>query len=122
LWRLQAGIDGLIHESEAGRLIAGASVHYGRVSSNVTSVHGNGSIGTTGIGLSSTLTWYDDSGFYLDGQAQVTRYDSHLYSTTAGQSLVNRNGGMGYAFGIEAGPRLALGGIWALTPQGQLTK
>ncbi|WP_163266230.1 autotransporter-associated beta strand repeat-containing protein [Chelativorans alearense] len=120
-WRLHAGIDGLLHEGESGHLVAGASMHYGSVSSNVMSAHGNGNIDTTGYGFGGTLTWYDNTGFYLDGQAQVTWYDSDLYSTTAGQSLVNDNDGTGYALSIEAGRRIALDETWALTPQAQLT-
>ncbi|WP_265518687.1 autotransporter-associated beta strand repeat-containing protein [Nitratireductor luteus] len=120
-WRFQTGADGLLHEGEAGRLVAGASVHYGSVSSKVTSAHGNGSIDTTGYGVGGTLTWYGNTGFYLDGQAQVTWFDSDLYSTTARQSLVNDNDGTGYALSIEAGQRIALNETWALTPQAQLT-
>lgn len=95
-------------------------MHYGSVSSKVTSAHGNGSIDTTGYGIGGTLTWYGNTGFYLDAQAQVTWYDSDLYSTTAGRSLVNDNDGTGYALSIEAGQRIALNEIWALTPQAQL--
>ncbi|MBB3594213.1 outer membrane autotransporter protein [Rhizobium sp. BK529] len=120
-WRLQTGADGLLHENDFGRLIAGASFHYGRISSDVTSVYGNGNIDTTGIGLDGTLTWYGNAGFYVDAQAQVTWYGSDLYSTTATRSLVNDNDGMGYALGIEAGQRIALDSTWALTPQAQLT-
>lgn len=120
IWRAEAGVDGLLHESEAGSLVAGASVHYGAVSSNVTSVHGNGSIVSNSIGIGGTLTWYDASGFYLDSQAKVTWYDSDLYSATAGQSLVSGNDGMGYGFSLEAGQRFVLDEAWALTPQAQL--
>lgn len=119
-WKLQAGVDGLLHESDAGRLVAGASILYGSVSSNVMSAHGNGGIDTTGYGFGGTLTWYGNAGFYLDGQAQVAWYESDLSSTTAGQRLVNDNDGIGYALSIEAGQRIALDGPWALTPQAQL--
>ncbi|MBX3501076.1 MAG: autotransporter outer membrane beta-barrel domain-containing protein [Alphaproteobacteria bacterium] len=120
-WRLQAGFDALLYESEAGRLIGGAAVHYGRIATSVTSAFGSGSIDTSGIGLTAALTWYDASGFYLDGQAQVTRYQSDLHSATARRILVNDNGGRGYALGIEAGQRIALDDALTLTPQAQLT-
>lgn len=120
-WRLQAGFDALLYESEAGRLIGGAAVHYGRIATSVTSAFGSGSIDTSGIGLTAALTWYDASGFYLDGQAQGTRYQSDLHSATARRSLVDDNGGRGYALGIEAGQRIALDDALTLTPQAQLT-
>jgi fibronectin-binding autotransporter adhesin len=119
-WKLQAGVDGQLHEGDSGRLIAGASILYGSVSSDVMSAHGNGGIDTTGYGFGGTLTWYGNAGFYLDGQAQMVWYDSDLSSTTAAQSLVNDNDGTGYALSVEAGQRIVLDGPWALTPQAQL--
>ncbi|WP_192814149.1 autotransporter outer membrane beta-barrel domain-containing protein [Nitratireductor pacificus] len=120
LWKMQAGADGLIHENENGRFIGGVSVHYGTVSSDVTSLFGNGSIDATGYGLSGTLTWYGNSGFYVDTQAQVTWFDSDLVSSAANRSLVSGNNGFGYAMGIEVGKRIALDKIWSVTPQAQL--
>ena len=77
-WKLQAGVDGLLHESEAGLLIGGLTVHYGTASSDVSSIFGDGSIDATGYGFGGTLTWYGNNGFYVDAQAQATWYDSDL--------------------------------------------
>ncbi|MAS12743.1 MAG: autotransporter outer membrane beta-barrel domain-containing protein [Nitratireductor sp.] len=120
LWKMQAGADGLIHENESGRFIGGVSVHYGTVSSEVTSLFGNGSIDSTGYGLSGTLTWYGNSGLYVDAQAQATWFDSDLASSTASRNLVSGNNGFGYALGVEVGKQIAVDEIWSVTPQAQL--
>jgi fibronectin-binding autotransporter adhesin len=96
------------------------TAQYGTVSSSIWSPYGLGVIDTTGYGVGATLTWYGENGFYMDGQAQVTWYDSDLLSATAGRSLVKGNGGMGYGISIEAGQRLTLSENWSLTPQAQL--
>lgn len=119
-WKLQVGIDTPLLESGAGRLVAGASIHYGEISSRIISVHGDGKIDSTGYGVNGTLTWHSNSGFYFDSQAQVTRYDSDLHSSTGERSLVDGNGGSGRALSVEVGQRIALDGAWALTPQAQL--
>jgi fibronectin-binding autotransporter adhesin len=119
-WKLQAGIDGLLREDETGQLIGGLFVQYGTVSTSVWSPYGVGSIDTTGYGLGATLTWYGDTGFYADAQAQITWYDSDLGSSTVGRNLVEDNDGVGYSLSVEAGKRIELGGNWSLTPQAQL--
>ena len=120
-WQLQVGSDGLLYSGADGRLVGGLSARYGTISAGVASVFGVGAIGSTAYGLSSTLTWYGNAGFYLDGQANLTWYDSNLFSTTAGTGLVSGNDGFGYAVGIEAGQQIALGPNWSITPQAQLT-
>ncbi|MGO4834011.1 autotransporter outer membrane beta-barrel domain-containing protein, partial [Rhizobiaceae sp. 2RAB30] len=119
-WKLQTGIEGLLAENDAGRFIGGVFLQYGTVSSDVRSVYGAGGVDTTGYGLGATLTWYGENGFYADGQAQVTWYDSDLASATAGRRLATGNGGVGYGLSIEAGREFALGGNWSVTPQAQL--
>ncbi|PRA80963.1 hypothetical protein CQ054_20695 [Ochrobactrum sp. MYb29] len=121
MWKLQAGVDGQLYENDAGKLIGGVTVHYGQVSTDITSVFGNGNIDTTGYGFGGTLTWYGNNGFYLDAQGQVTWYDSDLYSDTLRQGLADGSDGFGYALSLEAGKRIALNENWILTPQAQLT-
>ena len=74
-----------------------------------------------GADMAGTLTWYGDTGFYTDLQAQAMWYDSDLTSATAGRSLINGNKGFGYGFSAEAGRRIDLDNYWSLTPQAQLT-
>ncbi len=109
IWRLKAGVDTVLSEGANGQLIGGAAVHFGTASSDVSSIFGNGSIDATGYGVSGSLTWYGNTGFYADAQAQVTGYDSDPFSDTAGIGLVEGNDGVGYALGVELGQRIPIG-------------
>lgn len=121
LWRLQAGFDGLLYEADGvGKLIGGVTVHYGQASSDVTSIFGRGSIETDGYGFGGTLTWLSQNGFYVDGQASLTWFNSDLSSHTAKRGLADGNDGFGYAFSMEAGKKIEVGGNWTITPQAQL--
>ncbi len=120
IFRLQTGVDARLADNADGQLIGGLSVRYGRGSTSLHSVHGDGSIRTEGVGLDGTLTWYGDNGFYADAQGQASWYSSDLKSRTAGINLDKGNDGFGYAFSLEAGKRLNLDKRWSLTPQAQL--
>ncbi|TGV71937.1 autotransporter outer membrane beta-barrel domain-containing protein, partial [Mesorhizobium sp. M00.F.Ca.ET.158.01.1.1] len=85
LWRVQAGLDGQLAQMASGVLIGGVTVHYGTVKSDISSAFGLGSIDTTGYGFGGTLTWYGNSGFYVDAQAELTWFDSDLSSATLGK-------------------------------------
>ncbi|MGZ2426290.1 autotransporter family protein [Rhizobium laguerreae] len=119
-WTLQAGVDGMLRESEAGALIGGINFHMNTASADISSRFGKGDIDTTGYGFDGTLTWYGNGGFYLDTQAAVTWYDSDLKSSTLQTSLADGNDGFGYGFSVEAGQKVALTSQWSLTPQAQL--
>lgn len=119
-WKLQAGVDGLLHESDAGTLIGGITAHYGTASSDVSSIFGAGSIAATGYGVGSTLTWFGSGGFYVDAQAEATWYDSDIRSATLDTTLADSNNGFGYGLSIETGQKIALNSNWSLTPQAQL--
>jgi fibronectin-binding autotransporter adhesin len=121
LWRLTGGVDTILTETASGQLLGGVAVHFGTVSSHVDSLFGSGGIDATGYGVSGSLTWYGNGGFYVDGQAQVTGYDSDLFSSTAGLGLVEGNNGFGYSLGIEVGQRVPIHPEWAITPQAQLS-
>lgn len=119
IWRLRAGVDGLILQTDDGKLIAGLTGHYGQGSSSISSVFGPGSISIDAYGVGATATWYANSGFYLDGQAQVSWFNSDLSSDWVG-GLTSDNGGFGYALSIEAGQRVDISENWAIVPQAQL--
>ncbi|MDF0699399.1 autotransporter outer membrane beta-barrel domain-containing protein [Rhizobium sp. MC63] len=121
IWKLETGADGALAESAAGALIGGFSVHYGTASADVSSLCGTGDIDATGYGLGGTMTWYGNSGLYLDAQGQLTWYDSDLHSDDLSRTLTKGNDGFGYAVSIEAGQKISLGTQWSLTPQAQLS-
>jgi outer membrane autotransporter protein len=118
--KMQAGLDGLLAETQAGRLIGGVTVHYAHGKTKTRSVHGDGEISTDGYGFGGNLTWYGENGFYLDGQGQVSWYDSDLSSVLAQSGLTGGNNGFGYALSLESGQRIGLDQSWSLTPQAQL--
>ncbi len=119
LWKLQAGMDGMLKEFESGSLIAGVNGFYGTLDTDVSSIYGTGRIDTTGYGFGGTLTWYGNNGFYVDGQASVTWYESDLKSDLV-STLAKDLDGLGYAFSMEAGKRYEVSPSWYLIPQAQL--
>lgn len=119
IWRMRFGIDGLISESEAGKFIGGIMAQFGRGSTSISSEFGPGDIASDAYGVGATATWYGNSGLYLDGQAQVTWFDSDLSSDWVGD-LASGNNGSGYALSMEAGRRVDAGKDWTLIPQAQL--
>ncbi|WP_420043093.1 autotransporter outer membrane beta-barrel domain-containing protein [Agrobacterium tumefaciens] len=120
VFELQVGIDGLLTETESGKLIGGFTVHYAHGKTDTRSVYGDGEISTDGYGLGGTLTWYGENGFYLDGQAQMTWYTSDLNSLLARTNLTDNNDGFGYTLSLESGTRIAIDPGWSVTPQAQL--
>ena len=120
MFRLQAGLDGMLAENESGKLIGSVMLHYVRGKAKTSSIYGDGEISTDGYGFGGALTWFADNGFYVDGQAQATWYDSDLDSTLTGLGLEDGNNGFGYSLSIETGKRVAIDQNWSVTPQAQL--
>lgn len=120
-WRLQAGLDGVLHQNEAGSLVAGVNAQFGTVSSDIASIYGAGSVSAMGFGVGGTLTWYGAGGLYVDGQAQLVRYEADIVSDDTGTTLVEGNDAFGYGLSLEAGQKVALDDNWSLTPQAQLS-
>jgi fibronectin-binding autotransporter adhesin len=118
--KTQAGLDTLLTENASGRLFAGIGTQYSHGRAGVDSFFGNGRISVDGYSLSGSATWSGNNGFYVDGQAQATWYNSNLTSDTIGRRLTSDNKGFGRAFSIESGQRLALNETWSVTPQAQL--
>ncbi|MFD1794041.1 autotransporter outer membrane beta-barrel domain-containing protein [Ochrobactrum teleogrylli] len=120
VFQLQAGVDGQFYENHLGKLVGSITGQYGTSHSNISSIYGDGSIQMQGWSLGTALTWYGDSGFYADGQAQATWYDSDLSSSTSSSDIADSRKGFGYALSIETGKRFGLNDHWSLTPQIQL--
>lgn len=119
-WKMEAGLDGQLYEDTNGKLIGGLSAHYVNASADASSLFGNGKIDVDGYGVASTLTWYGQNGFYVDGQAQATWYNSDLFSNELNRGLANGNSAFGYVVSVETGKHFALNPNWMLTPQAQL--
>ncbi len=62
----------------------------------------------------------NNTGFYVDAQAQANWYDSNLGIDAVNPTLRNGNKSFGYAMSLEAGQRIAIDQSWSLTPQTQL--
>ena len=119
-WKARTGLDGLLYANQDGTLIGGVTAHFGTAIADVRSKYGDGRISTTGTGFGGTLTWYGESGFYVDGQTQATFFNSNLRSDLVGREMANGIGGFGYAMSVETGKRFGATGPWSLTPQAQL--
>lgn len=113
---LQAGIDHLLMENNAGKLVGGVYGQYGHVSGK----SGTGALAAGGFGAGGTLTYYNNGGFYVDGQAQTLWYTGDYSSDLFGR-LAHDATGIAYGFSLEAGQRIALTDSWSVTPQAQLS-
>ncbi|CAM4360189.1 autotransporter-associated beta strand repeat-containing protein [Bordetella muralis] len=119
-YKIQVGVDHSLAESQGGRLVGGVNAQYGNASSSVDSFYGKGRINADAYSLGTSLTWYDDNGVYVDGQAKLSWFSSTLSSRTLGRGLAKDNDGFGYALGVETGKRIGFGNGWGVTPQAQL--
>ena len=118
-WKVQMGVDRVLASDATGDALIGAvTAHYGEANANAASVYGAGGVDGRGYGLGATLTWYGANGWYVDGQAQFSRFESDLSSVVLGD-LVEGNTGYGQIFGLEGGRAYDLGGGITLTPQAQ---
>jgi|GEM_PF-1303162 len=113
---IQAGRDTALMETDTGVLVGGLSLRYG----NVRGTSGTASLAAHGFGAGASLTYYDDSGLYFDGQAAATLF-SREYSSSLMGRLAHDAMGLGYGFSLETGYRAAVSDKWALTPQVQLS-
>lgn len=119
-WRLQAGLDGVLSQSEAGTVVGGVNLQVGTIAADIGSAYGDGSIEGRAFGVGGTLTWYGNTGLYLDAQGKLNWFDSDLSADLLDGALVSGNAGFGYALSLEAGQEVGLGGGWSVTPQAQL--
>jgi outer membrane autotransporter protein len=122
IWKMEIGADTIVNEGTSGFLVGGVVLTYATDSTDVTSSFGDGAIATTGLGTGLAATWYDYSGFYVDGQVQYASYDSDLTSATALGSLASGNGGTGFALSMEAGKAYQLASGFTFIPQVQLSQ
>ncbi|KRC81464.1 hypothetical protein ASE13_03470 [Sphingomonas sp. Root241] len=119
-WKLELGADHVLSErSDGASLVLGVLGGYGEANASVASIYGNGSIKAKGYSAGATLTWFGPQGFYVDGRAQVTWFDSKLKSAVLG-TLADGNNGRGEAYSVEVGKRSPIGDTLSVTPQIQM--
>ncbi|WP_217351986.1 autotransporter outer membrane beta-barrel domain-containing protein, partial [Ruegeria sp. HKCCD8929] len=114
-YKFEMGLDTLLGEYGSGRLVGGVRAFYGSASLSGTSSIGSGAADTDAVGIGTTLTWYDDSGLYVDAQLQYADFESEL--TFDGAPLVEDNSGSGYAASLEIGKTFALSDTFSITPE-----
>ena len=120
-WKVQFGIDHILADGLAGgRLVGALTAHYAEAESAVASPHGDGRVEGGAYGVGATLTWMGESGAYVDAQAQASWFETDLRSNILGDRVEDADAN-GYAFSIEAGQPIAVGGVFKLIPQAQLT-
>ncbi|MEO1986147.1 MAG: autotransporter outer membrane beta-barrel domain-containing protein [Martelella sp.] len=119
-FEMQAGLDGLFLDSEAGALVGGFTAHYQTGEAKVHSRYGDSKIHPDGYGFGGTLTWFGTNGFYTDAQAALTWYSSELKADDLPLSPDDSDA-FGYALSLEAGQAFGVGDGVSLTPQAQLS-
>ena len=98
----------------------GGSLH---VLGGKAEMSGVGEAKLDGKGAGISATWFPETSFgdlYVDAQAEVTRYDAVLDSTTHGRLVKDANA-VAWAVGVEAGNRMALGEGLMVTPRAGLS-
>ena len=119
-WMAQGGVDFLVSQDENSRLIAGVSLHYGEASTDVaTASFGEvGTLDTTGMGLSGSLTWYTIDGVYVDGVLSGTWYETDIDSDVLGSLASEDEGSTSWSASIEGGMRHEFSPNYYWVPQG----
>jgi outer membrane autotransporter protein len=140
-WQVQAGLDHAIIDNDAGKLIAGVNLTYGRAwavsdttailsRSFYSSYFGKTRVSTEGVGVGGSLTWYGQNGFYADAQGQATWYNSDMKVSNYQVAPTYRDYNLpfdvrdskafGYSLGLEVGQRFEIASGLFLTPQAQV--
>jgi fibronectin-binding autotransporter adhesin len=120
-WKLELGADHVLSErSDGASLILGVIGGYGEANANIASIYGGGTIKAKSYSAGATLSWFGPAGFYVDGRAQVSWFDSKLKSAVLG-TLADGNGGTGQAYSVELGKRTPVGQTLSITPQIQMS-
>jgi fibronectin-binding autotransporter adhesin len=119
-WKAELGADQVLSErSDGASLVLGVLGGYSEANVSVASLFGNGSIKTKSYSAGATLSWFGPQGFYVDGRAQVTWFDSKLRSAVLGK-LAEGNNGTSQAYSVEVGKRAPVGSNLSVTPQIQM--
>jgi outer membrane autotransporter protein len=115
-FRLRGGVSYDVVNTAQGLLTLGANISYGKASSIIATADSSSSIETDTATAALTATWYDASGFYIDGQVQYGAFDH----TITYEGVATDVDGKGYSAALEAGKSFATASGWTLTPQARL--
>ncbi|WP_159087048.1 autotransporter outer membrane beta-barrel domain-containing protein [Loktanella sp. Alg231-35] len=116
--KYEFGVDTTLADDDNGRLVGGMWVYFGSASLSGAASDENGKLNTDGFGVGASLTWYDESSFYVDAQLQYSKFESDL--STSGSFAVSDNRGSGLAASIEVGKTYALSPALSITPEAQV--
>ncbi len=109
---VRVGMDFLMGEHGRG----GVSAHLFQGKAEMS---GGGEVDLDGVGAGASATWLMGD-LYVDAQAGLTWYDVNLESDSYGKLLEEDTSGLGYAMGVEAGQRMAMGEGLMVTPRAGL--
>ena len=120
-WNLRIGLDNQLYGNEESRVLGSVWLQYGKVNTDISSLHGDGLINTNAYSLGGALTWMTDDGYYIDTQAQYAWIKSELASDTVHGPLKNSLSANGLGLSLEAGKHVSLNDNWTWIPQVQLS-
>lgn len=117
----QVGVDFAFGESDTSKFIGSVAVHYIDSETGVsTEAFGDvADIDSEGWGVSGGVTWYNESGAYVDGVLSGTWFESDIGGDALGE-LTSGNEGFAWAASVEGGMRYEASPNYYWVPQGQL--
>ncbi len=119
-WGLQGGGEFELSDTSAGQFHTSLWLNYRHQQTQVASAIGNGNLTTYAYGVGGAATWYGSNGLYVDGQAQLTFYNTNIYSREYAEELASGKKAQGYNVSLEAGKQFTAGLFSTITPQLQL--
>ena len=118
---LQAGKDIFSRQHDDGSVSwVDVTAHFKQANARLNSASGGGEVSTQAFGVGVTGTSLSVSGFYLDGQAQVSWATTDLSTPDYGK-VMDGHSSLNYALSIETGKRVEFDDGLVFTPQAQLT-
>jgi len=119
---VQFGVDIYQNEDDRGeRTYFGPFMTIGNAKTDVRNwggIYNMGSSSLQGITGGVNGTYFNPSGWYVDGLAQLTRYVSARSDSPSGDSV--KTTGWDLTASLEGGKKIDIGSYWKLTPQAQL--
>ncbi|WP_159087095.1 autotransporter outer membrane beta-barrel domain-containing protein [Loktanella sp. Alg231-35] len=112
---IEIGYEAPPRDYDGGNFVSSAMIFYGAGTLAGESSEGNVAISSESLGLGAGLTWYDDTGVYVDAQLQIARAESEF--TVAGVAQRSTNDANSYAASLEIGKVVPLNEDYTITPE-----